>query len=784
MQLRPEVVPTDCREWRHGLAHALAVATALGFAPAHSAELTGASLSSAVAELERRGLAVLYSSDLVRPWMKVATEPVSKDPRAILEEIVEPHGLATRPGPDGLLLIVRQPHRARSASTPHADIAHTVSAASLEEVIVTTSRYRLDSLPGMPIVLEAAELELLPDLGDDPLRATARLPGAAAGDLSAKANLRGGEVDETLVRFDGLRLFNPFHFKDFQNVFSTIDPAIVRGIEVYTGAFPAAYGDRMSGVIDIDSLAATNAPQSEVALSLYNASARLARSFDDGRGEWLVSVRRSNLDMLLDLADEDRGEPNYTDIYGRLGYQLTDSLALTGSALRFDDDLELNDTDFEETAVATYRDGYYWLRLDYEPGPDLRGRVLLARSELDSDRTGTVDQPGIASGELSDHRQFSIDSVQTDWSLVRSEALAFAFGAEWRQMHGRYDYHDQVDFDLLFATPGAPQEPSRERIVAVAPSGSQIGAYASVRAQPVASVVVDAGLRWDHQTLGDDDEGDLSPRASLLWLLGDRISVRAAWGRYVQAQAINELQVPDGVAEFFPPQRADHWVAGIEYQHPAEIDLRLEIYRKEYRRLRPRFENLLNAAVLLPELKPDRVRIAPESARARGLELSISRDFEASLSWWLTWSWASVRDELAGATNDRSWDQAHALGAGLAWRTREWELSLAGRYHSGWPTTALALAETEPLPIIATGPRNGDRLGDYRTLDVRIARIFGFEHAGELTVYLEVTNLFNENNECCIEYEITDDDDGETILEVEPVHYLPALPSLGFVWRF
>jgi hypothetical protein len=114
-----------------------------------------------------------------------------------------------------------------------------------------------------------------------------------------------------------------------------------------------------------------------------------------------------------------------------------------------------------------------------------------------------------------------------------------------------------------------------------------------------------------------------------------------------------------------------------------------------------------------------------------------------------------------------------------------WDLSLAGRYHSGWPTTALALAATEPLPLIATGPRNAERLGDYRTLDARIARTFHFEDAGDLTVFLEVSNLFNENNECCIEYEITDDDeDAEPILEVEPVHYLPALPSVGFIWRF
>ena len=677
-----------CRKWQRGVARMLALAASLPVAPAISATLAGMPLSSAVADLERRGLAVLYSSDLVRPWMKVAAEPTASDPAGVLVEILRPHGLTARSGPGGLLLVVRQPRVAQARPT-RLSAGYAETAASLEEVVVTTSRYRLDSLPVMPILLESADLGLLPDLGDDPLRATARLPGAAAGDLSAKSNLRGGEVDETLVRFDGLRLFNPFHFKDFQSIFSTIDPAIVRGIEVYTGAFPASYGDRMSGVISIDSLSAANAPQGELALSLYNTSARFARSFDEGRGEWLLSARRSNLDTVLDLANEDRGEPGYTDMYGRLGYQITDTLALTGSALRFDDDLELNDTDFEETAVATYRDAYYWLRLDYETGPDLHGSVVLARSELDSDRSGSVDQPGIASGELTDQRRFSIESVQTDWSLARNDSLAFAFGAEWRHMDGRYDYSDHADYDVLFATPGAPQDASRDRIISVAPSGDQFGAYASVRAQPMESVVLDLGLRWDHQTLSDDGADALSPRASVLWLLGDRTRVRAAWGRYFQAQAINELQVPDGVDEFLPPQRADHWVAGIEYQHPAEIDLRLEVYMKEYTRLRPRYENLLNAAVLLPELKPDRVRIAPESAEAHGVELSVSRETEAPLRWWLTYSWASARDEFAGMESDRSWDQAHAFGAGLAWRTAQWELSLAGRYHSGWPTTAL-----------------------------------------------------------------------------------------------
>ena len=147
-----------------------------------------------------------------------------------------------------------------------------------------------------PIQIEAADLELLPDIGDDPLRAVSRLPGTAAGDFTAKANFRGGEVDETLGRFDGLRLFNPFHFKDFQSIFSAIDPGIIRGIEVYTGAFPATFGDRMSGVIDIESLAGSNAPQREFMLSFFNASGQRRRLVRAGRGQWLLSARRSNLD--------------------------------------------------------------------------------------------------------------------------------------------------------------------------------------------------------------------------------------------------------------------------------------------------------------------------------------------------------------------------------------------------------------------------------------------------------------------------------------------------------
>ena len=77
------------------------------------------------------------------------------------------------------------------------------------------------------------------------------------------------------------------------------------------------------------------------------------------------------------------------------------------------------------------------------------------------------------------------------------------------------------------------------------------------------------------------------------------------------------MQISDGVTEYFPAQRADQFVASLEHRFNTGIEFRMEAYHKDYKDLRPRFENLLNTFVILPEIKPDRVRIAPQGQTLR-----------------------------------------------------------------------------------------------------------------------------------------------------------------------
>jgi outer membrane cobalamin receptor len=738
------------------------------------------SLAQAIAALERRGLLVIYSSDLVKPWMRIRAEPAENEPEKMLAEVLAPFGLRPRPLPSGAVAVVSARHPSANATDVRvnrvtADLPRSqADSIPVTEIIVAASRYELtNSLTTVVNSFSAPELQSLPDLGDDALRAVARLPGTANNGLTARVNVRGGDSSETLVRFDGVRLYNPFHLKDFQSLFSAIDPSIVGSVDVYTGGFGASYGDRMSGVIDITSLAPPAPRYSEVNVSFFNTSALNAGRFGSDRGEWVASVRRSNLDMWYSALSSLPGTPGYVDGFGKVSYQVNDALRVSAGTLYFEDEISLAVDDGDEQASAHYTDRYYWVRLEEQPGADITGSTVFAHASLATDRAGVTNKEGVSQGDLTDRRSFNIDSVQTDWSWLASDSVRFQFGGEARRSKGRYDYRDHSVFDVLFDMPGALTTDVRNHNIAAALQTSSYALYSSVRYGIAPHFTTDVGLRFESQRLG--------PRLGIRYQLDDRTSIHASWGRVYQSQGIDELQVADGITSFFQPQRADQATLGFEHRSAYGIALRAEIYDKRLSDLHPRYENFLDSLTLVPELEPDRIELAPVSGRARGLEILLTRHDASALHWWIAYSWSSTTERIDGADVPRGWDQPHALSAGFDWTAQQWKISAALIQRSGWPATAVALEESESTPALRVSPRNSARMALFRTADVRIERHFAFDHS-LLTTFLEVENLLGRRNPCCIAYEI--DDEADSGLELQRRDYLPRIPSLGFLWQF
>jgi outer membrane receptor protein involved in Fe transport len=295
---------------------------------------------------------------------------------------------------------------------------------------------------------------------------------------------------------------------------------------------------------------------------------------------------------------------------------------------------------------------------------------------------------------------------------------------------------------------------------------------------------IETGLRADVQTYDGSDDGEQwSPRVSVLYALSPATKLRAGWGRFFQSQGINELQVEDGISTFYPAQHADHLIASLEHDFDEGFNVRVEAYRKYYRRLNPRFENMLDPLVLFPEAEFDRVMVDARSARAEGVEILMQMRPRGPWSGWLSYTWSQATDRIGNEDVPRSWDQRHAINLGVTWASGPWTATLINSFHSGWPTTELAMDPTTGVPSIDLSARNRSRFADFNSLDMRLTRTFLMPR-GALDVFVELTNATSRENPCCAEYEPRQNADGSVTYVRDLNSWLPLIPSAGVLWRY
>ena len=423
-------------------------------------------------------------------------------------------GLSIIDGPAGSLLIVE------GASLPEAlAIREAGQEKPLPEIIVTSSLHRVQyAESGTHAYLERELATRIPAAAEEAVRLTNRLPGTASGGISSRNHIRGGEVNEVLFLFDGLRLYEPYHMKDFQSLASIVNGSAIAGVDFYSGAYPARYGDRMSGVMSMDMRQPTKRTETELSLSFFNASAISMGSLGARQqGDWLVAARRGNLDLIVDVIDPDFGSPDYNDLLLHVGWNFGPLADISANALVSYDKISLIDSGVGETANAKYENHVFWLKWGAEWSELLRSDTIVSFNEINDERRGVLNLPGIVSGALSESRDFTAFEIKQDWRFTPSARWMMSFGIRARDQDADY-----VHTSARTITPPFDQildnEPFVSRDLQLSPDGAQYAAYAELRWRPLDSLVLDLGVRWDQQTYTSaDDDRQYSPRASVLW---------------------------------------------------------------------------------------------------------------------------------------------------------------------------------------------------------------------------------------------------------------------------
>jgi hypothetical protein len=253
-------------------------------------------------------------------------------------------------------------------------------------------------------------------------------------------------------------------------------------------------------------------------------------------------------------------------------------------------------------------------------------------------------------------------------------------------------------------------------------------------------------------------------------------------GQFTQAQRVDEYRAEQNQTTPDPASRAMHLLTGIAHESEAAIDWRLEAYRNHWSTISPYYDNLLGSVSLTPELAPDRILVSPADAESAGVELSARRAFGRGFSASGIYSISTVTDDINGQDISRSWDQRHAANLGLAWTDRRTTASALFGWHSGWPTTPLTLVpatSAAPAYFIA-GARNSAHWGAFMSADLHVSTTVPM-HYGELSLWIDATNITGRANECCAELSsVNAAASPPTVLDK---FWAPRVVNVGFSWR-
>jgi hypothetical protein len=167
----------------------------------------------------------------------------------------------------------------------------------MSEEIEVTATHDLRKDPGMSTYrIAPAQLEALPTfLGQrDILKSLHYLPGIQSGNEGTSGvYVRGGSSDQTLILLDGVPLYQAFHSAGFVSVFSS---AILHSGSLYSGAFPARFGGRLSGILDLQLREGNkNKISGDVEAGVVSSELHLELPLKKINGAFLISGRKSNL---------------------------------------------------------------------------------------------------------------------------------------------------------------------------------------------------------------------------------------------------------------------------------------------------------------------------------------------------------------------------------------------------------------------------------------------------------------------------------------------------------
>lgn len=642
--------------------------------------------------------------------------------------------------------------------------------------------------------IQPQDIKKIPSFGGTPdlVQVLQVLPGfVSTGDQGGQLYIRGGSPVQNKVLLDGMIVYNPFHSI---GLFSVFDTDIIRNADIYTGGFNAEYGGRISSVMDITTRNGSKTKFGGAAgVSPFGARLLLEgplRKAKEGKGSisYLFSGKQSYLDqtskILYNYVDDEGLPFQYQDIYGKISFAGPSGSSFNVFGFNFSD------------------------QVNYQAVSDLNWNNAGGGFNFVVVPPGS---PVLIDGNfsVSDYR---VQLVEEGLPERFSQINGFNFGLNFKYLLGESEFKygiqavgRRTDFQTFNAL-GVKVEQIENT--------TEMGIYMRYKYQK-GNLIIEPSFRAQYYA----SLAKLSPepRLGIKYKVNEIFRLKAAAGIYTQnliaansdRDVVNLfygfLAGPENLQDEFlesdgsireiedPLQRAQHLIAGFEYDLTERLNLNVEGYYKRFSQLTNTNRNKLFADNIDNQDIPETLRkdFIVESGFAQGVDVVLKYETKKTYLWFV-YSLGNVDRWDSFQWYDPVFDRRHNVNFVASQSfgdDGEWELNARWNLGSGLPFTQTQ-GFYQPVEVdggvgsnpltdnpgdlgISYAGLNEGRLPVYHRMDLSVRRTFTFSEDSSLEITAGVTNIYSRENVFYVN-RVTN----------EVVNQLPILPSVGLDFTF
>lgn len=660
------------------------------------------------------------------------------------------------------------------------------------------------------ITMKAGRVSAIAGATEDAFKAIKVSPGIlSVSEADSRLFIGGSPPSENLILLDGVPIYDPYHLYGLITMF---DPETISQLTILPGGFPAKYGNRLSAVVEVYNRYGTTSDwfHGSLNMSFTNSSLVSEGKFplDKGAGSWMISMRRTYYDVLLNAMSTGPSKfPYFFDFQSRFFYQPSprhefslfsiysfEGTDLTESVER---EFTMMDFNFIDKQTANIHGFHYFFRLSKD---------AYLESILSYYENHQKSNASVVIGKEAFITSLKLELKTIEWNVEEqfffelSPSNSIESGIQFAD-NPASSYISIKSEDPAIVIPDELNHFQTDSV------NKKFGFYIQDKWQLNEENEMNFGVRWDKETLSGMKK--LSPRLQFSHNFTENFAINTAWGVYYHFPSYEALQGESLLFDLnnidelnLKPEKAIHYLLGLSYETEGETSWKIDLYRKQLSDLivgKTEIKELLvlhnDGTTSMESIETTGIEpINDENGYSQGIELSWQKQhlFLNKLDIFAAYSYAETK---ARRTNKewhyRRYDQRHTINViGEYHFNRKWWVNFVWHFGSGFPYTPPGKVLTVVEDLNENGhydPKDGERLSYIQVEDpkMKYTSRYPFYHRFDFrcnftlkkknfdaTFYLDIINLYDHNNIQAYEY-------NKDFSEKKSVSGLPLLPTIG-----